>query len=93
MAKSVPVMTRVDPGTKEKLRALAKSTRRSEAFLAKEAIEAYVAINEWQVHEISLALDEVKRGVPGVSHERVAEWLKSWGTDHELTPPEPEKSS
>ena len=25
-----------------------------------------------------------------VTHERVAEWLRSWGTDHELPCPEPE---
>ncbi len=23
-----------------------------------------------------------------ISHERVVEWVRSWGTDHELPPPE-----
>ena len=91
MIKSVPVVTRVDPATKAKLQALAKSSKRSEAHLAKTAIEAFVEIHAWQVREIELALEETRRGVAGVSHERMVEWLNSWGSDHELPPPEPEK--
>ena len=49
MAKTALVTARVDPVVKQKLQALAESTQRSESFLAKEAIEAYVETNDWQV--------------------------------------------
>ena len=91
MPKTDVVTTRVKPETKAKLRAIAESTKRSEAYLANEAIEAFVEINDWQVREIEVALAEAKAGAPGVTHERVAEYLGSWGTDSELAPPEPEK--
>jgi predicted transcriptional regulator len=42
------------------------------------------------VKEIKHRLDEAKAGAPGVPHERVVEWLDSWGTDHELPRPEVE---
>ena len=89
MARSIPVMTRVGPDTKAKLQALARSTRRSEAYLAKEAIEAFVEVNAWQVEEIKRGLEEAKSGTPGVSHERVEAWVRSWGTSKELKRPKP----
>src|SRR5262249_15961203 len=92
MVKSV-VTARVRPETKAKLRAIAQSTKRSEAGLAGEAIEAYVEVNEWQKREIAAALGEAKAGAPGVSHERMVAWLDSWGGDDELPPPEPKKSA
>ena len=43
--------------------------------------------------EYQLALDEAlveyEKGV-FVSGERVIEWMRSWGTDHELPTPEPD---
>jgi predicted transcriptional regulator len=91
MPKTVPILTRVSPELKAKVKALAKDTRRSEAFVAKEAIEAYIAINEWQIAEIKRGLDEVLSGEPGIPHEEVVEYLKSWGTDRELPVPKPKK--
>ena len=91
MVKSVPVMTRVSPKVKEKLQAIAKSTKRSESFLAKEAIEAFVDVNAWQLETIRHGLDSLKRGEPGIPHERVAAWLESRGTKHELPVPTPRR--
>jgi len=93
MPKTEVVATRVKPETKAKLKAIAESTKRSEAYLAKEAIEAFVEVNDWQVREIELALAEAKAGAPGVSHQRMAEYLGSWGTERELPPPEPKKGA
>jgi RHH-type transcriptional regulator, rel operon repressor / antitoxin RelB len=39
---------RLDHGTKARLQKLAKSTGRNRAFLAAEASEQYLDINEWQ---------------------------------------------
>ena len=85
---TLPVMTRVAPSLKHRLQALAKATRRSEAFLAGEAIAEYVSVNEWQVGHIQASLDEMKTGAePSIPHEEVARWLASWGSAEELPPP------
>jgi RHH-type rel operon transcriptional repressor/antitoxin RelB len=85
-------MTRVSADIKRKLRALAKETDRSESYLAAEAIAAYVDLNAWQVTHIKKSLAEVTAGDAGVSHERVAAWLDSWGSGQELPPPKPGKA-
>jgi predicted transcriptional regulator len=87
MANTVPVMARVAPETKEKLRALAESTRRSEAFLAREAIEHFIEANEWQIALIAGRLAEARAGGETVPHDEVARWLDSKGTPGELPKP------
>jgi predicted transcriptional regulator len=82
-------MTRVRPAVKAKLRAIAESTQRSESFLAKEAIEAYVEVNDWQVALIKERLAEAKTGTPGIPLEKVEAWVRSWGTKRELPKPKP----
>lgn len=42
----------------------------------------------WQLNSIKCALDRANSpSARFISHEAVAEWLNSWGTDHELEPP------
>jgi RHH-type transcriptional regulator, rel operon repressor / antitoxin RelB len=77
---------RLDRATKARLQKLAKSTGRSRAFLAAEAIEEYLDINEWQVAGIALAIASLERG-KGVPHERVKEWVASWETRKERRRP------
>ncbi len=86
-AKSVVVTTRVSRATKSRLSALAKDMRRSESFLAAEAIENYVDVNAWQVGLVKRRLDELAAGAPTVPHEEVERWLDSLGTDGELPMP------
>jgi predicted transcriptional regulator len=83
---------RLKPEISKKLEALARDMKRSKAYLASEAIEAYVDLNAWQVAHIKEALEEDESGAPGVPHEKVVEWMESWGTDHELPPPTPKPS-
>jgi predicted transcriptional regulator len=40
----------------------------------------------WQVSEVKAAVDELETG-EGVCHEKVATWLKSWGTARETNAP------
>jgi predicted transcriptional regulator len=73
---------RLDAETKKRLDALAHRSKRSKSFLAAEAIAQYVEAEEWQLGEIQagqLDLDEGRT----VGHEKVAEWLKSWGKSSE----------
>src|SRR6266403_1116723 len=65
MRKTVPVLARVSPKLKEKLKATAKDSERSESYLVAQAIAEYVELNAWQVKEIKHRLDEAKAGAPG----------------------------
>jgi predicted transcriptional regulator len=77
---------RVDTSVKKRLERLAKSTGRSRSFLAAEAINEYLEVNEWQVSGIKGAIASLDRG-EGVSHELVKEWVASWGTEQEKPAP------
>jgi predicted transcriptional regulator len=77
---------RIDAATKQRLDALAKRSHRSKSFLAAAAISAYVELEEWQVGEIQAAMNELDSG-QGVSHDKVSNWLGSWGKKGETKPP------
>jgi len=83
---STTFTVRVDSGVKRRLEKLAKSTGRSRSFIAAEAIDAYLDVNEWQVAGIKGAIESMDRG-EGIPHERVKEWIASWGTKNELPVP------
>jgi len=75
---STTVSVRINPAIKKRLEKLAKSTGRSRSFLAAEAINEYLDLNEWQVAGIQKAVASLDCG-EGVPHERVKEWVGSWG--------------
>ncbi len=77
---------RLDPQIKKRLDALAARSKRSKSFLAAEAIEAYVNSEEWQLEEIRAGIEDIDHG-RSMSHERVANWLRSWGKKNEGKPP------
>ena len=77
---------RLDRSAKTRLQKLAKSTGRSRAYLAAEAIEEYLDINEWQVAGILGAMASLDRG-KGIPHQRVKEWITSWETRNERRSP------
>jgi len=77
---------RLDAGTKRRLDALARRSRRSKSFLAAEAIAAYVEAEEWQLGEIQAGLEELDAG-RAVSHDKVSRWLRSWGQKGETKAP------
>jgi len=43
-------------------------------------------VDDWQVAGIKEAIKSLDRG-EGISHERVKEWVKSWGSSNELPRP------
>lgn len=83
---STTFTVRVDAAVKKRLEKLAKSTGRSRSFIAAEAIDTYLDINEWQVAGIKHAIASIDRG-EGIPHQQVKEWIASWGSDHELPVP------
>ena len=53
---------RLDDEMKNRLGQLAKATHRTKSFLAAEAIQKYIEVNEWQIQEIQAALNEADKG-------------------------------
>lgn len=83
---STTVTVRVERNVKNCLEKLAKSTGRTRSFLAAEALNAYLDVNEWQVAGIKQAMASLDRG-EGVSHENVKDWVGSWGRKRERSAP------
>jgi predicted transcriptional regulator len=83
---STTLSIRIDEETKKRLQALARRARRSQSFLAAEAVAAYVDNESWLLDEIEAGLDDLDRG-RAVSHETVERWLRSWGGRRERKPP------
>ena len=77
MGTSNILTLRIDSGLKKKLDRLAKSTRRSRSFLAAEAIQEYVALNEWQIEEIKKGVREADAGNFATAEE-VAAMRRKW---------------
>jgi predicted transcriptional regulator len=73
---------RVDSAAKKRLERLAKSTGRSRSFLAAEAINEYLDVNEWQVAGVKRAIASLDGG-DGVPHEQVKDWVVSWDSSAE----------
>ncbi len=87
---STTFTVRVDPDVKKRLEKLAKSTGRSRSFLAAEALNEYLDVNEWQVAGVKRAITSLDRG-EGVSHKEVRGWVNSWDSKHER--PAPKRSA
>jgi RHH-type rel operon transcriptional repressor/antitoxin RelB len=83
---STTFTVRVEPEVKKRLEKLAKSTGRSRSFLAAEALNAYLDVNEWQVAGVRRAMASLDRG-DGVPHQEVKDWVNSWGSKRERTAP------
>ena len=85
---------KIDVVTRERLKALAESRRRSAHWLMKEAINQYLDREE-QVErrnrEADEAWDEYQLTGASVSQEAMEAWLDSWGTDKEGPCPELER--
>ncbi len=79
---SATLTVRIEPGVKKRLEKLAKSTGRSRSFLAAEALNEYLDVNEWQVDGVKKAVASLDRGA-AIRHEDVKEWVNSWGRKRE----------
>lgn len=88
MSQSETVTVRLSVAVKQKLEALAASTRRSKSWLAAEAIAAYVEEQSWQIQQIeeAVALADSEQAV-WMDGASVGAWLDSWGTEDERPVP------
>jgi predicted transcriptional regulator len=83
---STTFTVRVEPEVKKRLETLAKSTGRTRSFLAAEALNEYLDVNEWQVAGVKRAMASLDHG-DGVPHQEVKDWVNSWGRRRERTAP------
>ena len=87
MSDTTLISVRVSKETADRLAALAEATERSKSYLAAQAIEEYLEAQGWQIKAIEEGMKDVEEGRV-VGHDRVKEWLQSWGTEHEKEMPE-----
>ena len=62
MPESSVLTLRLDAKLKKQLDRLSKSMNRSRSFVAAQAIQEYVSVNEWQINEIKKGLAEADAG-------------------------------
>jgi RHH-type rel operon transcriptional repressor/antitoxin RelB len=77
---STTLTIRLESDLKDRLDDLANVTNRSKSFLAAEAIQEFVALNEWQLQEIKTALAEADAG-DFASEKELSKTLGKWGVD------------
>jgi predicted transcriptional regulator len=86
MSDSTTITVRLDKAVKKRLEAAAERVRRSKSFLAAEAIEEYLAVQDWQVEAIKKGIAAADHGET-VAHDKVKAWAASLGTRRELPRP------
>lgn len=78
MANRAVLSVHTKPETRDKLDAIARATNRTKSSLANEAIEQYVAHQEWLVTEIQKGIAAADRGEL-VPDSEVENWFQSIG--------------
>ena len=77
---STTLTIRLESALKDRLDDLANVTNRSKSFLAAEAIQEFVELNEWQLQEIKTALAEADAG-DFASEKELRKTLDKWGVN------------
>ena len=77
MPESSVLTLRLDAKLKNQLDRLSKSMNRSRSFVAAQAIQEFVTVNEWQINEIKKGIAEANAG-DFASDKEVQQVLKRW---------------
>ena len=87
MAKSSQAVSfRLASEKLEKLERLAKATDRPRSWHIEQALDSYLEGQAWQLAHIEKGFESIATDGT-VPHERVREWLQTWGTEDETEPP------
>ncbi|MBE9558018.1 MAG: CopG family ribbon-helix-helix protein [Proteobacteria bacterium] len=84
--KTVQLGFRVHPEKAKLLGELSISTDRPRSWLLEQALDSYLETQAWQIAHIEEGLADADAGHM-VSHERIREWLVTWGSENEGEPP------
>ena len=80
---------RLQADVEERLEAMAGKLRRTKSWLINQALREFIdnqTTEQARWLETVKAMESVARGEV-VSGEAVDDWLRSWGSSHELSPP------
>ncbi|MGA9854537.1 MAG: CopG family ribbon-helix-helix protein [Gammaproteobacteria bacterium] len=78
MAESTLISVRVPKEVAKRLAKLATVTERSKSYIAGQAIEEFLTLQEWQVKAIKEGIAEAEAGKL-LPHEEAVKQLKRWG--------------
>ncbi len=81
---------RLDPELEKRLAMLAKKTKRSKSYLAKEALRDYIDRLETQERRRQETLERweaYEQTGEAIGHDAMVDWLESWGEDEEKACP------
>lgn len=84
---NTPFSLRIDASTRTKLKREAKQSRRSESYVAQEAIKSYLETSEQKRKAVNTALKQAQKG-KFISSKSMHAWVDSWGTKKEIAPPD-----
>lgn len=85
---AVTLSVRVPAEARDQLEELAQATGRTKSFLAAEAIECYLAMQNWQIKAIEQSVKKAdSKKAKFIEHQNVSDWLNSWGNKDEQEPP------
>jgi predicted transcriptional regulator len=88
VAESVPLTARVAPTIAARLKALAAIEDRSVSYLVAEALERYLADEEWQLAEIQAAVAEADApSAYVIAQEDLETWAEQIGSNPDVPPP------
>ena len=76
--ESTLISARVSDSLAKRLQNLALEMHRSKSYLAAQAIEEFVELQEYHVKAIKEGIEAVERGET-VSHDQAVAVLKNWG--------------
>lgn len=81
---AVTLSIRISAEARDQLENLADVTGRTKSFLAAEAVENYLENHAWQITAIQSAVNRANsNNAKFVEHEKVKDWLNSWGEKDE----------
>jgi len=90
MQPTVPVSLKLEPGERDRLKALAEARHRKPHFLMKEAIRQYLEREEAREsfkREAIAAWQECQETGLHLTGKEVGDWLDTWGTEQETVVP------
>jgi len=78
MSRSALISVRVSNAIAQRLAGLARATERSKSYLAEQALEEFIALQEWQVKAIQQGARQADTGKL-VEHKEALKVLSKWG--------------
>ena len=76
------ISLRVDTAKVKRLERLAAATDRPRSWHLERALDAYLETQAWQIAHIEQGVGDAEAG-RAVPHQRVRDWLESWGREGE----------